>query len=46
LHQQLLFRTVSFCFQETAMLKADLRYLYRPTRDRTPRWLRRIWTWL
>jgi len=27
------------------MLKADLRYLYRPTRDRVPRWVRRIWIW-
>jgi hypothetical protein len=27
-------------------LCAELRYTYRPTRDRTPRWLRRIWTWL
>ena len=24
---------------------ADLRYVYRPARQRSPEWLRRIWGW-
>ncbi len=28
-----------------ASLLADHRYLYRPRRDRVPRWLRCIWAW-
>jgi hypothetical protein len=26
-------------------MAASLRQHYRPTRDRTPAWLRRIWLW-
>lgn len=27
------------------MHDARFRYLYRPTPDRVPRWLRRLWVW-
>jgi hypothetical protein len=31
---------------ESPMRNAHLRYLYRPTRLRAPRWLHRLWVWL
>lgn len=31
---------------EKPMRYAELRYVYRPRRDRAPRWLHRLWVWL
>jgi len=31
--------------QEIAMRNQQLRYLYQPTTDRVPRWMRRVWAW-
>jgi hypothetical protein len=43
----LLFCTVPFpTTPDTAMNPAAYRYLYRPSRQRVPRWLYRLWAWL
>jgi len=28
------------------MVRTDIRFVYRPTPDRLPRWLLRLWAWL
>jgi hypothetical protein len=31
--------------QETAMRSAHIRLVYRPSPDRLPRWVYRVWAW-